>query len=83
MQQIAVEQTSTIDALRQQLIDQEQRSNAVTAHLEDLNRTAKNLARDAEEGEKKAEMEIDILTLELERLQSLLTAHDIAFDSVA
>lgn len=80
MQQIAAEQTSTINTLRQQLADQEQRGNAIVAHLEELNRREKGLARDAEEAEKKAEIEIRVLTEELERLQSLLTAHNIAFD---
>lgn len=81
MQQIVAEQTSTINALRQQLADQEHRGNAIVAHLEDLNRTEKSLSRDAEEAEKKAEIEIRLLTDELERLQSLLTAHGIALNS--
>lgn len=81
MQQVAAEQTSTINILRQQLVDQEQRCNTLVAHLEKLNTIEKGLARDAEEAEKKAEIEIDVLTQELERLQSLLMAHHIVFDS--
>lgn len=80
MQQIAVEQTNTITALRQQLIDQEQRCNTIINHLEDLNRIEKDLSRKSEEAEKKAEIEIGVLTGELERLQSLLTAHNIVFE---
>lgn len=79
MQQIALEQTSTIDMLNQQLIDQEQRGKAVIAHLEELNSMEKGLTRDAEEAERKAEVEVGILTKEVERLQSLLVAHNIAF----
>lgn len=39
----------------------------------------KDLARDAEEAERKAEAEVGTLIEELERLQALLTAHSIEF----
>lgn len=65
--------------MRKELHDRDQRSDAIMAHYEQLVRMEKELASDAEEGERKSETEIVILTEELERLQSLLTAHGIAF----
>lgn len=79
LQEITMEQTNTIKALQQELYDQDQRNAAIITHFEQLVRMEKELVRDAEEAERKAETEVGTLIKELERLQSLLTDHSIDF----
>lgn len=78
-EEIALEQTNTIKALQQELYDRDRRNDAIISHYEQLVRMEKGLSRDAEEAERKAETEVGNLIGELERLQSLLTAHGIDF----
>lgn len=76
-EEITLEQSNTIKALRQELLDRDQRANRIMAHYEQLVRLEKGLVREAEEAERKAEAEIGFLTEELERLQALLTTRKI------
>lgn len=79
LQETTIAQSNTIKSLQQEIHDRDRKNDEIISHYEELVRMGKDLARDAEEAERKAEAEVGTLIEELERLQALLTAHGIEF----